>query len=56
MIMNIMKVVSEVTTELNNKLDAIRNTDDWEQAKRHGMAALGFVDCFRTMTNAMICK
>ena len=54
--LNNIKFISEATTRFNCLLTAIENAETFEEAKKIGNKALGYIDCMIVYLNCMISK
>lgn len=53
-VLNNIKFLCEATTTFNAWLKAIDDSVTYEDAKRYGNAAFGFIDCMTVYLNSMI--
>lgn len=52
--LNNVKFLCEATTTFNEWVEAIDKSETYEDARRPGCAALGFIDCMTVYLNTMI--
>lgn len=53
--LNIVKFISEATLGFDNWLRCIDEAETYEEAKRNGYAAMGFLDCMIDFLNCANC-
>lgn len=53
--LNIFKMIKEATVQVEGYKADIKNAETYEDAKKVGLQAIGYVNCLITMSNTMIC-
>lgn len=53
--LNLFKFTKNVTVQLENIKQQIEQADTFPEAKKQAVYAMGFIDCFATMENTIIC-
>lgn len=54
--LNIMLYIANMTSEINNAIGMIENSEDINDAKRFANRVLGLIDAIIIMNSTMICK
>lgn len=54
--LNNIKFICDATTTFNSWVNRIDTASDYDEARRFGSAAIGFVDCMTVYLNAMVDK
>lgn len=55
-VMNNIAFLCEATTSFNGWLEEIEKSETYEDARRPGSSAFGFIDCMKVYLNSMIDK
>jgi len=53
--LNIFKMIKEATVQVDEYKAMIENAETYDEAKKAGLQAVGYVNCLITMSNTMIC-